>query len=127
QKKLVSDIIPSQITIGALQKILQNLLEEKISIRDLPTILEAIAEATKFTKSSKNITEHVRGRLGRQITYQHTINEELPIVTLSPEWEKDFSESLVGDGDDKQLSLAPSKLQKFVVSLNKALERNAIN
>lgn len=125
-KKLVSDTVPSQITIGVLQKILQNLLEEKISIRDLSTILEAIAEAAKFTKSSKNITEHVRARLSRQITYQHTIKDELAVLTVSPEFEKDFTESLIGEGEDKQLSLPPSKLQKFVISLNKALEKASI-
>ena len=127
QQKLVNDIIPSAISVGGLQRVLQNLLAERVSIRDLPSILEAIAEATGYTRNINLITEHVRSRLARQICNAHT-NEQgyIPIVTLSPQWEQAFSESIVGDGEDKQLSMAPSKLQDFINQLKQTFERQAM-
>ena len=66
-QKLVADVIPGQITMGGLQRVLQNLLGERVSIRDLPTILEGVSEACGFTRNITAITEHVRTRLARQI------------------------------------------------------------
>ncbi|MBV9540695.1 MAG: flagellar biosynthesis protein FlhA, partial [Alphaproteobacteria bacterium] len=70
-KKLVEDLIPSQISITGVQRVLQTLLGERVSIRDLPSILEGIAEAVGFTKNALYITEHVRARLSRQLCNQH--------------------------------------------------------
>ncbi len=67
-QKLIADIVPTQITVGGIQRTLQNLLEERISIRDLPTILEGISEACAQTRNINAITEHVRTRLARQIS-----------------------------------------------------------
>ncbi|WP_316860519.1 flagellar biosynthesis protein FlhA [uncultured Cohaesibacter sp.] len=115
QKKLIEDIVPGQITISGIQRVLQSLLEERISIRDLSAILEGIADASGFTRSIQSMTEHVRARLSLQICASHQApGGYLPILTLSPKWEREFSGSLVGDGDDKQLAMAPSKLQEFV-------------
>jgi flagellar biosynthesis protein FlhA len=115
QKKLVEDLIPSQITVTGVQRVLQSLLGERISIRDLPTILEGIAEAVSRTSTTMQITEHVRSRLGRQICAANTSHAGyLPLIALSPSWEMAFSESLVGTGEDKQLAMAPSKLQEFI-------------
>jgi flagellar biosynthesis protein FlhA len=113
--KLIADTIPDLVSISSVQRILQNLLAEGVSIRDLSTIMEAINECTRTTKSVRLITEFVRARLARQISYAH-VNESgyLPIIKLSQEWEQAFSESLVAIGEDKQLSLAPSKLQEFI-------------
>lgn len=118
-QKLVADVIPTQITIGGLQRILQNLVSERVSVRDLPTILEGIAEATVYTKNIAYITEHVRSRLARQICDQNTnLNEFLPLITLSPEWEQSFNEALIGvDGEDKQLAMAPTQLQEFITAV----------
>lgn len=125
-KKLASDLIPSQITITALQRVLQGLLNEGVSIRDLPTILEAISEATTNTSNVINIIEHVRSRLSKQICFANsTESGYVPFVILSPQWEQIFIESLVGD-DDKQLSLSPSKLQEFVGLVNKEFEKHAM-
>jgi len=126
QAKLVEDIVPSQITVSGIQRVLQTLLTERVSIRDLPTILEGIAEATGFTRSPQSITEHVRARLARQICAQHEApGGYLPLVTLSPRWEQAFGEALVGDGEDRQLAMAPSKLQEFVVAVRDAFEEAA--
>jgi flagellar biosynthesis protein FlhA len=126
-QKLVGDVIPSQITVGALQRILQNLLAERVSIRDLPAILEGISEACGYTRNITAITEHVRARLSRQISHQHT-NEAgfIPLVTLSPSWETEFAQSLAGDGEDKQLAMAPSRLQDFINAVRQTFERFAM-
>ena len=126
-QKLIADVVPNQITVGGLQRVLQNLLAERVSIRDLPTILEGVSEATSQTRSITQITEHVRSRLARQICDANT-NEMgfIPLVTLSPEWEQAFAESLVGDGDDRQLTMAPSRLQQFITSVRQTFERHAM-
>lgn len=117
-QKLVSDVIPSQISVGGLQRILQNLLAERISIRDLPSVLEGIAEAAAYTKNAAHITEHVRTRLARQLCNANTdANGVVPLVTLSPEWETSFMESLVGAGEEQQLAMPPSKLQEFISAI----------
>ena len=114
-QKLVEDVVPKLITITGLQRVLQTLLAERVSIRDLPTILEGVSEASAYTKVSSIITEHVRMRLGRQICNQFADgNGVLKLVTLSPEWERAFLESLMGDGEEKQLAMQPSTLQDFI-------------
>lgn len=122
-QKLVADVIPSQINIGGLQRVLQNLLSERISIRDLPTILEGVAEATNYTKNTAFITEHVRTRLARQLCDTNTnANGIVPLLTLSPEWEQAFSEALMGDGEERQLAMPPSQLQEFIASVREAYD-----
>ncbi len=127
QRKLVEDLVPSQIAIGGIQRVLQNLLSERISIRDLPTILEGVADACAHTRNLTLITEHVRMRLARQICEANTsVQGHLAIVQLSPEWEQAFAEAIVGEGDDRQLAMSPSKLQEFILALNQSMERQAM-
>jgi flagellar biosynthesis protein FlhA len=115
QKKLVEELIPSQISVTGVQRVLQALLAERVSIRDLPSILEGIAEAVGHTKNTLYITEHVRARLSRQLSNQYlSSGGYLPIIALSPSWEQAFSESIVGTGEDRQLAMAPSQLQQFI-------------
>ena len=117
-QKLVTDVIPSQISVGALQRILQNLVSERVSIRDLPTILEGVAEASGITRNVSMITEHVRSRLARHICDRNTShNGYMPLVSLSPNWEQAFSESLVGNGDEVQLAMAPTRMQEFIAAV----------
>ena len=117
-QKLVADVIPGQVTVGNLQRILQNLLAERISIRDLPTVLEGIAEAAAFTKNIARITEHVRSRLARQLCDANAdASGVLILLTLSPEWEQDFLEALAGEGEEKQLAMPPTKLQDFITAV----------
>ena len=125
--KLVEDLIPNQISVGGVQRVLQNLLAERVSIRDLPTILEGVSEACGMTRNVTMITEHVRARLARQISDMN-VNDQGVIVLLSlaPEWEQRFAESLVGQGEDRQLSMPPSQLQEFVKQLRVAYERQAM-
>jgi flagellar biosynthesis protein FlhA len=126
-QKLVADVIPTKITVTGLQRVLQNLVSERISIRDLPTILEGVAEATGFTSNVTMITEHVRARLARQICDQNSNNAGiLPLVTLSGEWEQAFAEALIGNGEEKQLAMAPSRLQQFIQSVRTVYEDMAM-
>lgn len=125
-QKLVADVIPGQVSIGGLQRILQNLVSERVSVRDLPTILEGIAEATAYTKNIAYINEHVRTRLSRQICDRNTnMSGFVPLLTLSPEWEQAFGEALVGDGEERQLAMAPSRLQDFITATRGAFEKFA--
>tara|TARA_R110000824_G_scaffold401491_1_gene612488 strand:+ start:98775 stop:100913 length:2139 start_codon:yes stop_codon:yes gene_type:complete len=125
-KKLVDDLVPSQITITGIQRVLQTLLTERISIRDLPTIMEGIAEAVGHTQSLTLITEHVRARLARQICAAHMdADNAVPLVTLSPRWEQAFAEALIGQGEEKQLAMQPSMLQEFISAMRDRFEEAA--
>ena len=126
QQKLVADVVPGQVTISGLQRVLQNLLAERISVRDLPTILEGISEAAGITRNLSTISEHVRTRLSRQISDTNTNDMGyIPLVTLSPEWEQSFAESLVGEGEEKQLAMPPSRLQQFIATVRQVYDRHA--
>ena len=123
QKKLVEELIPSQISITGVQRVLQTLLTERVSIRDLAAILEGIAEALGHTKNATLITEHVRARLARQLCHQHLSSHGfLPIIALSPAWEQAFAESLAGSGEERQLAMAPSQLQAFIQTVRERFE-----
>jgi len=127
QQKLIADLIPNLISVGGLQRVLQNLLTERISIRDLPSILEGVAEACGYSRNVSAITEHVRARLSRQISTSQ-INDEgiLSMITMSVEWEQAFSEAIVGEGDERRLSMAPTKLQEFIRAIRTTFERHAM-
>jgi flagellar biosynthesis protein FlhA len=124
QQKLVSDLIPSQITVGGVQRVLQCLLAERVSIRDLPTVLEGIQEACGgAARAIPSIVAHVRARLARQISDSHAgSGGYIPLVTLSPEWEAEFAAALGGSAEDRQLAMAPSKLQEFMQRLRSVFE-----
>ncbi|MGE0416424.1 MAG: flagellar biosynthesis protein FlhA, partial [Acetobacteraceae bacterium] len=109
QHKLVADLIPSQFTVGGVQRVLQSLLAERVSVRDLATILEGIQEACGGpNRAIPAIVAHVRTRLARQISDSHIgQGGYIPLVTLSPEWETVFADSLIGPPEDRQLGIAP--------------------
>jgi flagellar biosynthesis protein FlhA len=126
QQKLLEDIIPSQISVSGIQRVLQHLLTERISIRDLPTILEGIAEIAANGRTTQMIAEHVRSRLARQICASNLGPDgNLPLLTLSPQWERDFAEAMVGDGPERHLAMAPSRLQQFILAVQQGFENAA--
>ncbi|MGP1275710.1 MAG: flagellar biosynthesis protein FlhA [Caulobacterales bacterium] len=123
-KKLVDDITPGQITRAGIQRVLQNLLKERVSIRDLAGIIEGIAEASGATQNLDAITEHVRTRLARQLCFANRGPDgALPVLSLSPQWEQAFAEAMIGDGDRRQLALAPTRLRDFVAAVRDAFDR----
>ena len=126
QSELVKDIVPSQITASGIQRVLQLLLAERISIRDLSTILEGVADALAFSRNPAIIVEHVRARLARQICAQNTShNGYLPLIAMSAKWEQAFAESLVGTGEDRSLAMQPSKLSEFMTIVRERFEQAA--
>jgi flagellar biosynthesis protein FlhA len=127
QKKLVDDLIPSVVTATTVQRVLQSLLRERVSIRDLATILEGIGEAAPTSPGVTSLVEHVRARLAKQLCWANRGEDgALPIVTMSADWEQAFAEALVGAGGEKQLALAPSRLQDFIRSVREVFERAAL-
>ncbi|MGV3650993.1 MAG: FHIPEP family type III secretion protein, partial [Devosia sp.] len=123
---LVEDIVPAQISVSGIQRVLQTLLSERISIRDLPTILEGIAEIAGTGRSAQMIAEHVRSRLARQLCAANLGPDgNLPLLTLSPQWERDFAEAMVGEGAERHLAMAPSRLQQFIIGIQQGFENAA--
>ncbi len=126
QGELIKDIVPSLITISGIQRVLQLLLAERISIRDLSTILEGIADALAFSRNPATVVEHVRARLARQICAQNTSAAGyLPLIALSAKWEQAFAESLVGTGEERSLAMQPSKLSEFMTAVRERFEQAA--
>ena len=124
--ELLKEVVPSQIATTGIQRVLQYLLSERVSIRDLGTIVEGIAEVAGHIKNPRDIVEHVRARLGRQICAQYQgPGGVLPIITLSPAWETAFMEAIVGHGDDRHLAMQPSKLSDFVTTVRDRFEEAA--
>ena len=126
QSELIKDIVPGQITVSGIQRVLQLLLAERVSIRDLPTILEGIADAIAFTRNPATLAEHVRARLARQICAQFTTPAgHLPLVALTAKWEQAFAESIIGQGDDRTLAMQPSRLTEFITLVRERFEEAA--
>ncbi len=126
QSELMKDIVPSQITVSGIQRVLQILLAERVSIRDLATILEGIADGLAMTRNTTMLAEHVRARLARQLCAQHVgMDGTLPIIALTAKWEQAFAESIVGQGDDRSLAMQPSKLTEFINLVREKFEQAA--
>jgi flagellar biosynthesis protein FlhA len=126
QADLIKDIVPAQITVSGIQRVLQLLLNERVSIRDLSTILEGIADGLAATRNPAMLAEHVRARLARQLCAQHTSHAGyLPIIALTAKWEQAFAESIVGQGDDRSLAMQPSKLTEFINQVREKFEQAA--
>jgi flagellar biosynthesis protein FlhA len=126
QADLVKDLVPNLITVSGIQRVLQILLAERVSIRDLATILEGIADGISGSRNPATLTEHVRARLSRQLCAQHTSpSGYLPLIALSAKWEQAFAESMVGQGDERQLAMQPSRLSEFISLVRERFEEAA--
>jgi flagellar biosynthesis protein FlhA len=126
QGELLKDIVPTQLTVSGIQRVLQLLLAERVSIRDLSTILEGIADAISFTRSPAALCEQVRARLSRQICAQYTTPAGyLPLIALSAKWEQAFAESITGQGEDRHLAMQPSRLTEFITLVRQRFEEAA--
>jgi len=126
QAELLKEMVPAQITVSGIQRVLQNLLAERVSVRDLSTILEGIADAVSFTRNPVMLAEQVRARLSRQICAQYTTSAgHLPLIALSAKWEQAFAESIVGQGDERNLAMQPSRLTEFITLVRERFEEAA--
>lgn len=124
--KIVEDLIPNIIQLGTVQRVLQNLLAERVTVRDLLSILEALAEHGVSTKDPNILTELARQSLGRSIV-QPYLNErgELAIIALNPDLERFLTESITQTDTGNYVVIDPNKAQIFVERLHQAIESSA--
>ncbi|ETX28914.1 flagellar biosynthesis protein FlhA [Roseivivax isoporae] len=124
-QKLVADLnVPSPTIL--LQHVLQRLLAERLSIRNTPLIVEAIAEAARTTTNVTRVTEHVRQRLSKQICAALAdAAGYLPVIGLSPEWERELLEAIRTNGDDQSFLMSPHRVQEFVLAARKEIQAQA--
>jgi flagellar biosynthesis protein FlhA len=112
---IVDELIPNVLSIGDIQKVLAKLLKEKVSIRDLVTIFETLADYGTYTKDPDILTEYVRQSLSRQITLQHSSSgEALRVVTIGPTLERKIAESVQQSEQGSYLNLDPTSSQTIV-------------
>ncbi len=114
-KKLIDDMCPSQITYSGLQAVLKLLLGERVSIRNLHLILEAIAEIVPHVRRSEQVAEHVRMRMSQQICGDLAENGHLKVLRLGSRWDLAFHQSLKrdGKGDVAEFELDPRMVEQF--------------
>ncbi len=124
--KLLGDVVPSQISHVGLQRVLQALLGERISIRNLPAILEAVSEAAGWTRNASLIAEHVRSRLGPQIVDRFKGPDGfIPVVSLTPKWEQAFLENIETRDHNRHFAMPPSLVNEFVQTARRKLQQFA--
>ena len=108
--------------LGLVQKVLQSLLHEGVSIRNLTSILEVVADFVEHAKDINELVEHVRAGLARQITREYTVDNALKVLTLVPTLEQQFAEQVQRSGAIHG-ALDPEKAQKFFDNLNAEIEK----
>ncbi len=121
--KVVEELIPNLLTLGAVQKVLQNLLKEQVPIRDIVTILETLADYAPVTKDSDILTEYVREKLRRHIVKQYVTDGILYVATLDHELERIIEESAKQTSFGLYPVLPPDVLNKFLAELNNKIKK----
>ncbi|MBF0480690.1 MAG: flagellar biosynthesis protein FlhA [Desulfovibrionaceae bacterium] len=122
--KVVEELVPGALHLGAVQKVLQNMVKEGVGIRDLLTIVETLADYGQNVKEPDQLTEFVRVRLGRAIVKPYLTSEGvLPILNLSPSVEGILQEGLRQSGQAAYLALEPGMAQRILSSINQALDK----
>ena len=125
--KAVEELVPGILSLGTVQKVLQNLVRENVSIRDLLTIVETLADHGLMVKHSEMLTEYVRERLSRTIVKSYLDSQgTLPIITLDPKAEQMIQESIRQTENGVYLALSPGTAQRLMQQINQAVER-AVN
>ncbi|MEK3971017.1 flagellar biosynthesis protein FlhA [Bacillus sp. FSL M7-0558] len=121
---LVDEVTPNPLAVGDIQKVLAKLLKEKVSIRNLVTIFETLADYGKLTTDTDLLTEYVRQALGRQITAQYAReNESLKVVTCSGRVEKVIADSVQQTEHGNYLSLDPESSESVIQSVAREIEQ----
>jgi flagellar biosynthesis protein FlhA len=121
--KVIEELVPNPLPLSGVHRVLQNLLEERVSIRDLLTILETLGDHAQATRDPEVLTEYVRHSLARQISREHK-NEDgtLPAIIMTPQWEEKISHKLVATEKGSFAALEPNEVQRLVRDLNKSME-----
>ncbi|MFY0542773.1 flagellar biosynthesis protein FlhA [Brevibacillus sp. H7] len=121
---LVDELIPGLLSIGDVQKVLQKLLKEKVSIRNLIVILEALADHAVFTKDPEVLTEYVRQAMSRQITLQYSEpGQPLRVITAGPGLEKVISERVEQSEQGSYLAIDPETSQRIYQSMSEQVSK----
>ena len=120
---LVDEVVPNLLSVGEIQKVLANLLSERISIRDMSTILEVLADYGTVTKDTDILTEYVRHAMARHITQQNVQNGVLPCITLDPAIENKIAGSVQRTEHGSYVSLDPESMQKLLLALEEELKK----
>jgi len=121
--KAVEDLTPNTLGLGIIQKVLQNLVREQVSVRDMLTIVETLSDFGGAVKNADVLTEYVRERLARAIVRPYMDSEgALPVITLEPTAEKTLQEGIRQTDGGAFLSLHPATAQKLIQSISKTVE-----
>ena len=121
--KVVEDLIPGFLNLGAVQKVLQNLLRERVCIRDLQTILEALSDYANVTKDTDILTEYVRQALARGITRQlQNPDGSVSVILIDPRVERSIIEAVQTTPQGSYLALDPATTEKVVEAIRKSFE-----
>ncbi len=122
--KLVEELIPNLLPLGAVVRILANLLRERVPVRDLRTILEAVADQAGATKDPDSLTEAARQALGRTITRQYLTQEgTLPVISLDPRLDRKLAEQIAAAAQQGQWGMEAGIAQKLLTLLKQSVER----
>jgi len=122
--KLVEEVVPTMLPLGVVQQVLANLLREGVSIRDLRTVMETLADWGPTVKSPERLTEYVRRALSRAITAKHvTPDGILPLVSMTPIVERALGDALQVTEHGSYLALEPGIAQRLIAKLRGAAER----
>jgi flagellar biosynthesis protein FlhA len=120
--KLVEELVPSVVPLGILQKVIQNLLRERVPVRDLGRILEATADAVAITKDPLTLTEYVRQHLGRSLTSPHiSENNELGVLVLDPKLEQTIQAGIETTDRGSFLAIEPARLQELLTRITASI------
>ena len=128
-KRLVEDLVPSQISYSGLQAVFKLLLAERVSIRNLHLILEAVAEIAPHVRRSEQIAEHVRMRIAQQICGDFADNGVLKVLRLGNRWDLAFHQSLKRDGKGEvmEFDADPRLVEQFADDVSVAVRKAAGN
>jgi flagellar biosynthesis protein FlhA len=120
---LVKEVVPELLTVGEVQKVLQNLLHERISIRDMETIFEVLSDYARATKDPEVLTEYVRHAMARQITQANEQNGQIPCITLDPALENRIAGGVQRTDHGSFVTMDPASMKKMLDSLNTELQK----
>jgi flagellar biosynthesis protein FlhA len=122
--KVVEELVPGLLTVGQVQRVLANLLREQVSIRDLRTVLETLADWAPQVKQSERLAELARRKLSRTITAKYLTPEGvLPLASMAPSLERTLTDAVQQTDDGSFLALEPSMAQMLINRLSKAAEK----
>ncbi len=122
--KVVDDLIPTLLPLGSVVRILRNLLKERVSIRDLRTILEGIADYAPQVKDPEALTDYARQSLGRSITSQFTSPDGLlPVISLDPALDRRLVDALRPSPTGEVQSMSPTFVNAFLENVRRSIER----